>query len=89
MYPFDSQGKTENYRSCPSTLQRQRRAPCHDLTVTRDIFYKRHCPLTPSAAGGPAREGAAGAAPGAQGWFFTLIISVYFWLLRKIKKKMF
>lgn len=61
MYPFDSQGKTENYRSCPSTLQKQERAAlCRDLTVTEevlDVLYKRLPRAGPGVPPGKGRRG--------------------------------
>lgn len=76
MYPFDSQGKTENYRSCPSTSLRQRRAaPSRDLTVTTVIFYYVTVRRNPNVDEPPRTrgEGAAGAAAGARGCSFFYV----------------
>lgn len=90
MYPFDSQGKTENYRSCPSTLQKQRRAaPSRDLTVTRDIFYKCHCPSTPERGrrSRPGRGGGGGS--WGAGLFFYVGNFCIFLVVTKKKGKKF
>lgn len=92
MYPFDSQGKTENYRSCPSTSLRQRRAaPSRDLTVTTVISHyvtvRRNTNVDepPRTRG----EGAAGAAAGARGWLVFFYVNHFCIFLVVTKKKKF
>lgn len=68
MYPFDSQGKTENYQSRPSTLLRQRRAaPSRDLTAMTVIFYIRRSSAKPEPGRAAADTRGRGAGGGLVG----------------------
>lgn len=90
MYPFDSQGKTENYRSWPSTSLRQRRAaPSRDLTVTTVIFLLRHSSTKRDrgrAAADTRGRGGGGGCWGAGLWLFHVNHFCIFLVVTKKKK---